>query len=167
MTLALKQDDFIADIVDLWDNADASTTIFDTGDLLESYWTGSEVTLASSADTFASKITHPGLTPIATPLGMVAPLAAAAFEAALLAMVLGTTYTPNANFLIAVPNVPVPVGPAIPGVLTATLTAIFLVLSASSKAATIGGHFATYLQSWTAPVSIVAPPSGPVPTPII
>lgn len=164
MTLASEQATFIQDLADLWDNADENTTVFDTGDLFEDYFSGAAVAGGvSGATTIIPKSTYPGLSPMATPFGL-APVAAAAFEAALLALVLGTVFIPVPPVTLIGP-VHIPIGPAVPGVLTLALTPILLVPSAESKVALLGGIFATYLQSWTTPVTTPGPVV--VPTPII
>lgn len=166
MTLIAGQPTFIASLVALWDAPLPSTTIFDTANLLESYWAQAVVGGGLSLSTLpVPQSTYPGLLPLATPVGMLPPVAAAAFEAALSTLVLTTVFVPVPPAIITPPAIPLPGGPATPGSLTAQLTAIFSTPSPVSVAATVAALFAAYLQGWTTPVTI--PPSGPVPTPIV
>lgn len=165
MTLALNETVFRTQLALIWDGPIPSTTIFETADVLEDYWTGAQITGHLLADAvFSSQITYPALSPLAVPVGTPAT-AAAAFEAAFVAMVGGTTFFPvTPNFLFG-PNTPL--GPALPGALTSALTVLFSNVTIVSQSTPFANLVVAYLSSWVNAVAIISPPSGPVPIPII
>lgn len=166
MSLAAGLSQFSNDLADLWDNADESTTIFETGDLIQAYWednarvTGYEVT----APTVVPAATYAALSPLTNPNGTAAT-AAAAFEAACVNLVTTTLFSIIPPPFTTPPPYPVPAGPAIPGTLTGTLTTFFGVLSSESKAAAFAAIIGAYMQAWL--ILVTVPPSAAAPVPII
>lgn len=166
MTLVAELLQFKNDLQDLWDNADETTTVFETGDLIQTFWedgarvTGYEVT----SPVTIPNATYSGLTPITNPAGS-APTAAAAFEAACSNLALTTLFTIVVPPFTTPPPFPTPLGLAIPGVLTATLTTFFGVLSDESKAIPFADIIAGYLGGWS--ILVTVPPAAAAPVVII
>jgi hypothetical protein len=165
MSLAAAKAQFASDLVDLWDNADENTTIYETGDLIETFWGNSRVTgYEVTSPVVIPGSTYAGLAPLLTYNGTAAT-AAAAFEAACSTMVVGTLYTIIAPPFTTPPPFPTPAGAAIPGVLTSALTTFFGILSPSSKASAFADLIAAYLGGFS--INVTVPPAGAVPVPII
>ena len=164
MTLATSQAAFVAEIVDLCDNATPTTTVYKTADAIESYWSNAYVTgFPMPTAVFVPKTSYGPLAPIALIPPTGTPLsAAAAFEAALAALVVASTFVILLPAFTTPPPIPVLGGPATPGTLTSALTTIFSTPSLSSVAATAAGLFAAYLQTWTIATTIPPAASAPV-----
>lgn len=157
---------FAADLADLWASADENTTIYDTADLIETFWSNSMV--AAMTSIVVSQSTYAGFTPMAVqpPVGTPAS-AAASFELAISTMVLGTTFIPVPPSVTVPPPVPVPAGPATPGILTTSLTGIFTAgaLAPTPTAPLVSAAIIAYLAAWL--IGVVTSPSPTVvPTPI-
>lgn len=159
---------FKSQLSNLWDNPKPGTTIYETGDIIQTFWSNSVVAGYEIAPCIVPpNATYAGLLPLVPvpPLDYVAGTAAsaaAAFEAACSQMVLATLFTIIPPPFTTPP--PVPTGVSLPGLLTTSLTSIFLSGVAPTSSLVVD-VLVSYFQSWVILVTI--PPAGPVPVPII
>jgi len=165
---------FTADLGDLWANADANTTVYDTADLIEDFWGNCEATgypQPANQTNVIPQSSYPGFAGIAQPLASHTPaIAAQAFETGLTNLCLQTTFVLVAPPSAIPPTAPLPGGTATPGLLTTALTAIFTQGAADGAstptAPLIAAEVIKFLNGWICNV-LIPPATSPAPIPII
>lgn len=165
---------FSTELADLWLNAGASTTVFDTADLIESFWSNCEVSgypQPANQTVVIPQTSYPGFALIAEPLPThTAAYAAQAFETGLTAHCLATTFVLVPPPSGVPPAAPLPGGTATPGLLTTALTAIFTAGAEQTvptpTADLVAAEIIKFLNGWIYNV-LIPPATVPVPLPII
>lgn len=165
---------FATDLEDLWTNADENTTVYDTADLIETFWGNCEVTgypQPANQTNVISQSSYPGFAIIEQPLATHTPaIAAQAIETGLTALCIATTFVLVAPPSAVPPTAPLPGGTATPGLLTTALTTIFTqgaVDGASTPTAPlVAAEIIKFLNGWICNV-LIPPATSPVPIPII
>jgi len=154
-------------LINLWKSPVPTSTIFQTGDLIQTLWQNAVVTGYPTPCVVPPNSTYAGFAPLAPGKIGTEQIAASAFEAACSQMVLSTLFIIVPPPFVTPP--PIPGGTSLPGALTATLLPIFLAGTAATayyqNANQIADAITNYLQSWTILVTI--PPGAAIPVPII
>lgn len=165
---------FTTDLENLWSSADENTTVYDTADLIESFWGNCEVTgypQPANQTTVIPQSSYLGFAIIEEPLASHTPTVAAnAFETGLTALCQTTTFILVPPPSAVPPTTPLPGGTATPGLLTAALTAIFTSGAAPNTstptAPLIAAEIIKFLNGWIHNI-LIPPATAPVPIPII
>jgi hypothetical protein len=170
MALAPKVASFKQDLSDLWNDPSDTSSIFQTADLIETFWANAVVTgYEVSPCVVVPKSTYAALGILIPPFVGDIATTAGCFESACSNLVLTTLFPIIAPPFITPPPIPLPGGGASPGVLTSSLIAIFTASVAATEpskpAPDVADAIALYLQSWTILVTI--PPAVAAPVPII
>ena len=166
MSLATARASFIADLLNLWET-DYSEDHLATCDLIETYWKNARVTgfEATVAPQFATGITYGSMSVLSIPGGTAAS-AAAAIESALTTMCAASIFTVIPPATVTPPPLPIPGGPATPGLLTPLLSGFFTAgVVGGSTAVSIANAIGNFLSGWQ--VNAVIPPAASAPVPIL
>lgn len=160
--------EFKQNLIDLWANPTAASTIFQTGDLIQTLWQNAVVTGYEITPCLVlPSATYVGLAPLAPGSVGTEASAAACFEAACFQMVQTTLFTIVAPPFTTPP--PIPAGVSLPGLLTTLFTSIFVSGNEAKinfpTAPLVADAIVAYLQSWAILVTII--PAAAVIVPIV
>jgi len=168
MSMIAARPIFISNLVRLWEVTKPDSYV-DTCDEIEDFWTNARVTgfEAAAGPVFVPQVTYTPMAVLSVPGGTAAG-AAGQIENALTMLCISSVFTVIPPSVSTPPPVPIPGGPATPGLLTTNLTSIFISGaqgSIASPANSAAKAIANFLSGWQ--IVVAVPPAAGSPVPII